>query len=889
MNIENLPKRETEVCIDRPTTDISEKQIPQPEDKIKRKQINSGKRIGKLSRPIIIVFIFSVLAFATIGTYFGLRNAERKFVYQGKTELLSGNWENAIDQFTKAIEFKPAFDCQTTALAQAYRGEAYFYLGEYEKALADAENALNQDPDLLNTYKYTLAINLEAGDLENVFEQSQILQTQDDNLGFPFAYEGYVHYHNQDYEKALSMIDKALTIDPTIGIAYRVKGAIAIWQYKYEDAVFHLNNALNFNPNDIEAQALLAIAFGQLEDKEAMDAALEKAIQLNPDSAYTLLAQAYQHLINHENKEAIQTIDKALTLEKNRPEFYLIKSSCYSNYVDRQIIKDSLDKIIELNPDFPPGILEKIHFDIMMSQNSTVEDDINRLISLAPKYRFKDFLNAKYLASSYQYEKALKSASNIVAGEPEYLQGYILRGYIYMNLNKWKEAEADFDMALEKFPDSSLPLIGKAHILIEREEFDAALKILDDLQENFPDNTDIYSLKSEIFIEINEPEKHNEMLNILTELDPDDPYLHLMKMYDHLMIDDTLQAMVFVNDALKVTPENAELHLAKAVVYMTDEQYDQARECINKAMHLAPENVGNHEALMALNLGMENYDAALAEAGLVIKDKPWSAEAHYIMGVSYLDKQYEDPSKPYLEDGLKHLKKAIRLNKDMDEARYALAQALWESGEIFDSRNHLEYIVINSDDITLIEMAESHLEILDNISNNGDGTYSVKLIEQGVQFNFPSGWWVIPEYYSLGNESYITLTNGFDETSIFFYTLPADIPYISAYQLAELLHYGYVENYPGYQSRSMIWLSNGLTSGVVHEYMIPLEDYDGEIINVEKKSYYFINGRDCVIIETSNIDHVFYEILKELNLEPNLITIYSDQMEILAQSFEFID
>ena len=100
--------------------------------------------------------------------------------YNRGSELLDkGEYDEAIDEFTKAIEIDPNY-------AEAYnnRGLAYYYTWEYDLAVADYDKAIEIDPDYADAYN---------------------------NRGNAYA-------DNGQYDLAIADYDRAIEIDPkTLG------------------------------------------------------------------------------------------------------------------------------------------------------------------------------------------------------------------------------------------------------------------------------------------------------------------------------------------------------------------------------------------------------------------------------------------------------------------------------------------------------------------------------------------------------------------------------------------------------------------------------------------------------------------------------------------------
>ena len=106
----------------------------------------------------------------------------RIYFEQGLEKFDSGNYQGAIDDYTKAIEINPKYD-----LAYSNRGVARVKLGDTQGAIADYNKAIEINPqDAAHYYKRGTAKEL-VGDLEGACadweEASSLLGTEDATWG----------------------------------------------------------------------------------------------------------------------------------------------------------------------------------------------------------------------------------------------------------------------------------------------------------------------------------------------------------------------------------------------------------------------------------------------------------------------------------------------------------------------------------------------------------------------------------------------------------------------------------------------------------------------------------------------------------------------------------
>jgi len=131
--------------------------------------------------------------------------------YQDANDLFSqGKWEQAIDTYTAALEVQPQFVRHNAELLYAKRGAAYFHHGEYEQALADLQQALDLQPDLLVALAYRGATWLRLGQFQAARADLDLVLQQDPERALAYAYRCWLLYQEGDVQGALQDAGQAV-------------------------------------------------------------------------------------------------------------------------------------------------------------------------------------------------------------------------------------------------------------------------------------------------------------------------------------------------------------------------------------------------------------------------------------------------------------------------------------------------------------------------------------------------------------------------------------------------------------------------------------------------------------------------------------------------------
>ena len=183
-----------------------------------------GKDKAKLIVAVVCIVGIALLSWSIASTL-----AKPDYIALGLAEYEAGNYEKAVEFFTKAIERD-----LNNAIAYYDRGLAYSEIGKKEridpneKAIADFSKAIELNPNFIDAY-YNRGL-LYCG----------------------LGHSGIHHYHKlptepwppeieERYKKALADFNKCLELDPNYALAHAGKGNLF---YKYYDSYEDMKKAI---------------------------------------------------------------------------------------------------------------------------------------------------------------------------------------------------------------------------------------------------------------------------------------------------------------------------------------------------------------------------------------------------------------------------------------------------------------------------------------------------------------------------------------------------------------------------------------------------------------------------------------------------------------------
>ncbi|MBN2276104.1 MAG: tetratricopeptide repeat protein, partial [Bacteroidales bacterium] len=283
----------------------------------------------------------------------------KQFYKTGLTFIDAHNYNDAIDQFSKAVEADPDY-------VEAYieRARTYMLINDIQKAAEDYDRALVFKKKKKDLY-------LEAST---------------------------ANYHLSQFDKALELVDEAIRQDFKSDEAYRLRCRILIGKEDYSQALLSINKALELK-DKAENNYYHGVVSDSMKNYNQAELDYEKAIAKDRKfaDAYLSLAKLRLHL-NKLNK-AIEHCNAVLNIDQNNMDAYLIRSQVYVKMVEYPKAIDDISKVVFNNPEDPDVYIMRGSFYQDFTQHQNAISDFTKAIML-------DQNNSEaYYKRAYSYEQ----------------------------------------------------------------------------------------------------------------------------------------------------------------------------------------------------------------------------------------------------------------------------------------------------------------------------------------------------------------------------------------------------------------------------------------------------------------------------------------------------
>lgn len=303
---------------------------------------------------------------------------------------------------------------------------------------------------------------------------------------------GVVEYHCKHYEVAVKMMQRALSIqsrnplyhanlgkilvemgrhdegEAELRLAARLKpemmdahhglGNLCSAQGKFEEAVEHYQRALKLAPREASIRTNCGNAYLHMGKTEEAFAMYRQAIGFDAGNLDAHLNLGTAYLGQKQWDEALACYEKVLEIEPRHALAYYNIGVCYQKQLKYDEAQRAYEKALEIEPG-----------------SKTVT------LNLIAVLRFK-----KDLAVSEKYCRAM------IAGNPDFAEGYCGIGDVYFDRNEFKSAIEYYQKAIERKPDYAEAYSNLGCVYSKMGKMEEAARYYDKAIEYDPDHVNAH-------------------------------------------------------------------------------------------------------------------------------------------------------------------------------------------------------------------------------------------------------------------------------------------------------------------------------------------------------------------------------------------------------------
>jgi tetratricopeptide (TPR) repeat protein len=616
------------------------------------------------------------------------------------------------DQALAALNQVLARDSKSPG-ARHMLGKTFFMLGDFERAIAELQTALNASPKDYDV-AYTLALaylkRQEIDSARRIFDrmvgeignrpQLRVL------IGRAYRETGFLTESIEEFKKAAALDPHFPRVHYYLGLTYLLKGGAeqlgaAQEQFKIELAA---------NPEEFFAHYYLGIAATYERNWSDAVGYLEKAAQLQPNNPdpYFFIGQAYQGL--NRNSEAVAAFKKSIALNPDlKHNDYQVTNAHYR--LGQLLVKLGStaegEQELRIAAELKSAAFKR---DEAKTQAFTTNEG-NKLSELigaegvTAEAPVRDATTRNTLQSEAEfYSKVVAAAHNNIGLLRAERQDFRTAAEQFRLAGKW-DPELDglnFNLGLacykaELYRDSLAPLESelKAHpdnlaakqllglSSFMTDNYARASELLTEVVAAKPNDAALYYPLALSLINQNKREEANHFIEQMVRFGGNSPQLHILlgrAAYDQ---GDSAKALEELKTALSLDNKVLLAHFYSGVVYLKLGKFAEAQKEFEAELILNPNDLQAKYDLAYVLLAGQETEPGIKLMREVIGQKPQLADAHYELGKALL-------KIGNVKGAIESLETAAKLDPGKAHIHYQLGRAYLAAGRKSEGDGQIE-------------------------------------------------------------------------------------------------------------------------------------------------------------------------------------------------------
>lgn len=486
-------------------------------------------------------------------------------------------YNEALETFDHIISANPKFDTGYMA-----RGRLHLVMGDTINAVADAQQAIQINPNNANAYIILADVAMH----QTPPNYKDALEAMDNAIKYEPRYVGnyinrsFLRYHEDDYFGAMADLDYAIEVDPANYVAHYNRALLRLEVRDFNRAIEDLNFVLEADPDDTRALFNRALLNRETGNLDAGIKDLNRLIEIFPDfsAAYFMRYEMYQAKGNR--KSAQKDLDKSIALGRKKIKHNPLND--IANYKPSENVVGRDEEHTETQEEVRQRFSELL---TIGTSEATAGDQVYNSSEIRGKVQERNVtveLEPMLELSFYVEPTELKTTSTFVADIDQLNASGALKFTLDIsNGNKpniTQEAFAAHRQSIEEYTDliamgtpRPVDYFGRAMDKMTLRDYEGAIDDFTEAINLAPDFAMAYLGRANARMHFISIENHNQGSNVLPGIN-----------HFRLIIDD-------LDQLIKLTPQLSLAYYNKGVALATMGDMTSALSAFNKAIEHNPE------------------------------------------------------------------------------------------------------------------------------------------------------------------------------------------------------------------------------------------------------------------------------------------------------------
>ena len=319
------------------------------------------------------------------------------------------------------------------------------------KALAALEEADVESMDNESRLVYAVLLRSESRLDESRVQLTKIVE-EDPSMADAWFNLALVEHSAGNSSSRDSALDSAISADDSNAEAYAFRGSLAIADSQWERAEANLRKALDLEPESAESLIGLAWVLAKTERIEQALPLLDLAVELEPEYVYARVDRSRVNVALRNYNDAEADLDIAIEKEPDVPWHYLDRARIrLRHFKDYEGALEDLETVERLDPGnfFAVVYLAGLHDEERRFQ--TARFYYRKVVEMRPDYIWAYMPLGKFAWMNNEYEEAVKWYLKAAAEDPEDFSLILMAAVSMLQSGNVSEADKLFSETLRMF------------------------------------------------------------------------------------------------------------------------------------------------------------------------------------------------------------------------------------------------------------------------------------------------------------------------------------------------------------------------------------------------------------------------------------------------------
>lgn len=311
---------------------------------------------------------------------------------------------------------------------------------------------------------------------------NQVIQSKP-YLAKPYLLRSIAKLNLEDYAGAEADASRAIELHPYMTDAWEVRGVARQNLGRHAEAVDDYKQALGLMPRNRQLMFNMALALETLKRYGEADTVYADLLKFNPAFDNGYLGRARLRLLQTDTVGAVNDIEKALSLNKNAVNAYIMRADIAINsekdykqaladmdvaiklqprlsglYINRAFLRYNLDDYFGAMADYdyaiqldPTNVMARFNRALLLAEvnaNDRALEDFNAVLQLQPDDIRSLYNRSLILQAKGRYKDAVADINKVIEQFPEFPGGYGIRSELYRQMGNMRSAESDYNKAI---------------------------------------------------------------------------------------------------------------------------------------------------------------------------------------------------------------------------------------------------------------------------------------------------------------------------------------------------------------------------------------------------------------------------------------------------------